>query len=119
MYSNKACEGVLGLRVCGRDNERMEVPFLLFANETFILSDANQGQMYYLSWTVMWFEGISSLKINLENSELIPIGAVANVEELAFVLGYMVGPWGKLPTTYLDLSLGPPHKLILMWRIIK
>ena len=119
MYSNKASEGVLGLRVCGRDSELMEVPFLLFANETFNLRDANQGKMYYLSWTFVWFEGISSLKINLENSELILIGAVANMEELAFVLGYMVGPWGKLPTTYLDLSLGPPHKLILMWRIIE
>ena len=42
-------------------------------------------------------EAISGLKINMENSELIPIREIENVEGLASVLGYKVG---KLPATY-------------------
>lgn len=36
----------------------------------------------------MWFEACSGLKVNLEKSELIPIGSVDQVEELALELGY-------------------------------
>ena len=32
-------------------------------------------------WLFMWFEAILGLKINLENSELIPIGGAVNVQE--------------------------------------
>ena len=55
----------------------------------------------------MWFEACSGLKINLEKSELIPIGDVHNREEFAEVLGYKVG---TLPTTYLGLPLGAFYK---------
>ena len=34
----------------------------------------------------MWFEIIFSLKINLDEIEIIPIGRVAKVEELASML---------------------------------
>ena len=43
----------------------------------------------------MWFEACSGLKINLEKSELIPVGDVPNLEELAEVLDCKVG---TLPT---------------------
>ncbi|RVW60818.1 hypothetical protein CK203_033520 [Vitis vinifera] len=36
----------------------------------------------------MWFEAISGLRANLEKSELIPVGRVENVEELADEFGY-------------------------------
>lgn len=39
----------------------------------------------------MWFETISSLRINLEKSKLIPIGGIANVEDLALELGCRLG----------------------------
>ena len=45
----------------------------------------------------MWFEAISSLKINLNKNELIPVGRVSNVMELAAIFGCKVG---ALPTTY-------------------
>lgn len=40
----------------------------------------------------MWFEVISVLKINLEKSELILIGRVANVEVLAGWLMWKLWP---------------------------
>ena len=55
----------------------------------------------------MWFEAFSSLKINLNKSEIIPLGRVDNVEGLASELGCGVG---SLPTIYLVLPLSAPHR---------
>ena len=60
----------------------------------------------------MWFEAISRLRVNLEKNELIPVGRVENVEELANEFGYKVG---KLPSIYLGMSLGAPFKCIVAW----
>ena len=50
--------------------------------------------------------------MNLEKSELIPVGRVENVEELAEEFGYKVG---RLPSTYLGMSLGAPFKFVAAW----
>ena len=60
----------------------------------------------------MWFEAILGLKINLDKSELIPVGRVSNVMELAIVFGCKVG---ALPTTYLGLPLGAAHNSVVVW----
>ncbi|RVW76360.1 putative ribonuclease H protein [Vitis vinifera] len=36
-------------------------------------------EMTYLSWLLMWFEACSGLRINLEKSEMIPVGRVLNI----------------------------------------
>ena len=51
----------------------------------------------------MEFEAISVLKINLENSELILVGRVLIMEELADILGCKVG---SLPSKYFWHSFG-------------
>ena len=51
----------------------------------------------------MWFEAICGLKVNLDKSELIPLGRVENVDDLAGELGCKVG---SLPSTYLGMPLG-------------
>ena len=60
----------------------------------------------------MWFEALSRLKVNMEKSELIPVGRVENVGELADEFGYKVG---NLPSTYLGMPLGAPFKSIGVW----
>ena len=60
----------------------------------------------------MWFEAMSGLRANLEKSELIPVGRVENVEELADEFGYKVG---ILPSTYLGMPLGAPFKSVGAW----
>ena len=55
----------------------------------------------------MWFEAISGLRINLDRSEILPVGKVENVELLALELNCKMG---ALPSTYLGLLLGAPHK---------
>ena len=60
----------------------------------------------------MWFEAISRLRANLTKSELIPVGKVENVEELADEFNYKVG---KLPSTYIGMLLGAPFKCAVAW----
>ncbi|RVW88593.1 hypothetical protein CK203_033009 [Vitis vinifera] len=54
--------------------------------------------MTSLSWLLMWFEGCSGLRINLEKSELIPMGKVDNIDDLTLELGWKVN---DLPCRYL------------------
>ena len=75
---------LLGFRVSGRGGEVEKVSYLLFADETFVFYEANQDQMVHLSWLLMWFKVISSLKINFEKSKLILVGRVDNTEELTY-----------------------------------
>ena len=51
----------------------------------------------------MWFEAISGLRINLDKSELILVGSVDNLNDLALELGYKLD---ILPSSYLGLPLG-------------
>ena len=78
--------------------------------------EESHDQMTYLSWLLMWFEACSGLRINLEKSELILVGRVHDIEDLALELGCRVG---GLPSCYLGLPLGPPFKSSAVWDGIK
>ena len=61
--------------------------------------------MAYLSWLLMWFEALLGLRINLNKSEIIPVGRITDVDVLAMELGYKVG---ALMSSNLRLPLGGP-----------
>ena len=64
----------------------------------------------------MWFEAMAGLKINLAKNEIIPVGIVPNLVELASELGCKIG---SLPTSYLGLPLGAKHKALGVWDSIE
>ena len=64
----------------------------------------------------MWFEAILGLRGNLDKSDLIPVGRVENVEELAKELGCKVG---RLSSTHLGMPLGAPFKSVAAWNGIE
>ena len=68
--------------------------------------------MTFLSWLLMWFKAISGLKVNLDKSELIPIGNVENVEEFASELDCKVE---SLLSIYLGMLLDAPFKSVAAW----
>ena len=101
-------EGILSpCQVRGKGGEGVKISHFLFADDTLIFCMANEDQVIFLSWLLMWFEVISRLKVNLDKSELILVGNVDNVEELASELGCKVG---SLPSLYLGMPLGAPFK---------
>ncbi|XP_034700238.1 uncharacterized protein LOC117925348 [Vitis riparia] len=58
------------------------------------------------------FGSASGLRINLAKSEIIPVGEVDEILEMAVELGCKVG---QLPSTYLGLPLGAPNKAGYVW----
>ena len=64
---------------------------------------------------LIWFEAVSSLKINLGKSELVLVGMVHNFDLLFSVLGYKQG---TLPMKYLGLPLGAKFKDKTIWNPI-
>ncbi|RVW96170.1 LINE-1 reverse transcriptase-like [Vitis vinifera] len=88
------------------------VSHLLFADDTLVFCDSSQDEMTYLSWLLMWVEALSGLRINLDKSEILPVGRVENLELLALEVGCKVG---RLPTSYLGIPLGANHKSVAVW----
>ncbi|RVW97672.1 Transposon TX1 uncharacterized 149 kDa protein [Vitis vinifera] len=57
-------------------------------------------------------QAASGLRINLAKSEIIPVGEVEEILEIAAELGCRVG---SLPSQYLGLPLGVPNRASSMW----
>ena len=101
-----------GTKFADGRGEELVISHLLNADDTLLFCKADNDELKFLSWTLMWFEAVSGLKINLNKSEILPIGPVTNLEELATEVGCKVG---ALPTTYLGLPLGAKHKALSVW----
>ena len=71
--------------------------------------------MLFLHLILSWFEILSGLKINLDKSELVPLGVVPNFEMLVDALGCKQG---SLPMKYLGLPLGAKWKDRAVWNPI-
>ena len=59
-----------------------------------------------------WFEAASGLRINLAKSELILVGEIDNIEEMAVELVCRIG---SFPVKYLGLPLGARHNALSSW----
>ena len=88
------------------------ISHLLFANDTVLFCGADPLQIWHLRGVFIWFQAISGLKINLSKTELVPVGQVPHVNELAGVLGCKVA---ALPLSYLGLPLGATFKQKSVW----
>ena len=77
--------------------------------------DAKVEQVLHVRLLLLCFQAVTSLKVNVAKSEMVPIGEVNNVQALAEILGCRVG---ALPMTYLGMPLGAPHKSPSIWNPI-
>ena len=111
---DKVMEGnfLTSCNVGGRVEEGLVLTHLLYADDTIIFCGADQIQLVYVRWLLMWFEAISGLRINLSKSKIFPVGRVDDAEALVAELGCKVG---SLSASYLGLLLGAPHNSIAVW----
>nr|CAN64368.1 hypothetical protein VITISV_040345 [Vitis vinifera] len=104
---------ISGCRLRGRGDAEIMVSHLLFADDTIIFCEASKDQLTHLGWILVWFEAASELRINLAKSELIPVGEIDNIEEMAVELGCRIG---SFPVKYLGLPWGPAQGLVHVGR---
>jgi hypothetical protein len=81
-------------------------------DDTVIMCNANSEHIYNMDHILLCFEAISGLKINLQKSELVVVGEVPNIDELAGILSCRIS---SIPMKYLGLPLGAPFKLRAIW----
>ena len=106
---------MLGFCVGNLEGRSLVVSYLLFADDTLILCDADLILHMIFRIILIWFEVVSSLKINLRKLELVPMGVVHNFGLLLNVLGCKQG---TLPMKYLGLPLGDKFKEKTIWNPI-
>ncbi|KAG2675320.1 hypothetical protein I3760_13G178100 [Carya illinoinensis] len=70
---------------------------------TLFFCEANRNQVRVLKALSLCFEVSSGLKVNLDKSEMVPVGSVQTLRQLANTLGCKMP---SLPMTYLGLPLG-------------
>ena len=104
-----------GFEVRGRSNNSLMISNLLFADDTLIFCDADLDQIGDLKCTLLCFEAISGLKVNLGKSEMVPIKDVSNIQELAAMLDCRIS---ALPMNYLGLLLGARYKSKAFWDLV-
>jgi len=60
---------------------------MLFADDTLVFCRANPDHLRFLRVLLLSFEVVSSLKINLAKSVLVPVGDADNMVELVGIMG--------------------------------
>ncbi|RVX09419.1 hypothetical protein CK203_015227 [Vitis vinifera] len=103
---------ISGCRIRRGRGQALNISHLLFADDAIVFCEAKKDDMTFLSWTLCWFEAALGLRINLSKSEIILVGEVEEILEMAVELGCKVG---QLPSTYLGLPLGAPNKAVCVW----
>lgn len=69
----------------------INISHLLYADDTLIFCGADRSQVLYLNLTLLIFEAISGLHINMLKSIIYPVNEVHNLEDLAGILGCNTG----------------------------
>lgn len=88
---------------------------LLFADNALCFCGASDEQLRHLRMVLLFFEVVSGLKVNLGKSEIIPIGHINNINDLAMNLNCKAG---SFPITYLGLRLGAKFKEVKVWDLV-
>ena len=69
-----------GFSVGNLEGRYLVVSHLLFADDTLIFCEVDLEQILILRMILIWFEAVSSLKINLGKLELVPFGVVHDID---------------------------------------
>lgn len=72
-----------GFTIGNNIDSSASVSHLLYADDTLIFCGADRSQVQHLNLTLLIFEAISGLHINMLKSVLYPVNEVPHIHELA------------------------------------
>lgn len=88
------------------------ISHLQFADDTLIFVDANVEEVRRLIIILSISETLTDIKLNLEKSTMISVGADEVIEDIAQELGCKTE---KLPISYLGMPIGAHWRSISVW----
>ncbi|KAL0004004.1 hypothetical protein SO802_011565 [Lithocarpus litseifolius] len=106
---------IKGFKVCGVGGGELCVSHPLFANDTILFCNLSVEQLLHIRMLLTFFTIVIGLKSNVSKSEIVQVGEVNNLDELAEVLDCKIG---ALPMTYLGMPLGAFYKSSSIWNPI-
>ncbi|CAL1377121.1 unnamed protein product [Linum trigynum] len=112
MLETLRSEGCISGFFMDEPNSRGEVTHLLYVDDTIIFCEANEEHVLNLLSTLVCFQAVTGLRINVEKSMMFPVGSVQNPEIYACIFGC---GWSYLPTIYLGLPLGASPNSTAVW----
>ncbi len=68
-------------------NNLKRISHLLFIDDTMVFFDVDPSQILHIRFLFTWFEAVSGLKVNMGKSEMVPVGNVPMLEDLAKIFG--------------------------------
>jgi hypothetical protein len=106
---------IKGFKAGNSVEEDLSISHLLFADDTIVFCDADPEQLLHLRMVLSCFEAVTGLGVNMGKSEVVPVGEVLNLQQLAGILCCRIG---SLPMSYLGLPLGASFKASSVWNPI-
>ncbi|KAF5462949.1 hypothetical protein F2P56_018911 [Juglans regia] len=94
---------VTGYSIRSPSGRLINISYLLFLDDTLIFCEVDNNQIQVLKALILCFEAVSGLRVNLDKSDILPIGGVPRLRQLANTLGCKIA---LLPMTYIRLPLG-------------
>uniref|UniRef100_A0A2N9I5R6 Reverse transcriptase domain-containing protein n=1 Tax=Fagus sylvatica TaxID=28930 RepID=A0A2N9I5R6_FAGSY len=109
-------EGLIqGFRAGSNAVDGLCISHLLYADDTILFCDADPDKLLYVRMVLTCFEAVTGLRVNMAKSEMVPVGEVQNISELADSLCCHIG---GLPLSYLGMPLGASYKAVAVWNPI-
>ena len=109
------CGLLRGFQVGSANSIGVRISHLLFADDAILFCDDSRDQVLSIRLALSCFQAFTGLKVNVEKSEIVPVGEVGNIDALANILRCRVG---SLPMKYLGMPLGTPYKTASVWNPI-